>query len=499
METLRLDGYVRVSQIRGRGGDSFISPAVQRERIEAWAAAYGHQLAIVHEELDVSGARADRPRLLEAIERVEAGETNGVVVAKLDRFARSLVDGLRLIERIREAGGTFVSVADGLDLTTDTGRLVLRIMLSLAEFELDRVRGNWQDAKTRAVMRGIHPSAVAPFGYYRHRVTGPNGREKEVGPLLVDPVSGPLVTQLFAKRAAGAGPTELAKWLIGLGARTQRGRDQWSHRAIKDILRNRVYLGEAFSGEVRREDAHEPLVDPATFEAIQWRGVQFRPRSDTPSPIRPLLRCAGCRHAMRAERRVLSGGESWRFSCRTRSQRSAWKCDEPAAIKDDGQLERWIVDRWLDALPDFVARARDASPRLDELQADFARAHSAFEQWRDDVRVQERLGMDAYLEGLTARQDALNASLAALTQEQARTGSTSVPLDIADVRARWTELTSVERRDLLQSTIRCVFVRGSRSVAPLDGRLHIIWQGETIELPSRGSRGWIARPFRFQD
>ena len=56
------------------------------------------------------------------------------------------MDGLQLIDRIRDAGGTFASVQDGFDLGTDTGRLVLRIMFSMAEYELDRVRGGWNDA-----------------------------------------------------------------------------------------------------------------------------------------------------------------------------------------------------------------------------------------------------------------------------------------------------------------------------------------------------------------
>ena len=76
--------------------------------------------------------------------RVEAGETGGIVVVKLDRFGRTLVDSLALIARIEAAGGTFASVQDGFDLSTDTGRLVLRIMLSLAEWELDRIRGTGQ-------------------------------------------------------------------------------------------------------------------------------------------------------------------------------------------------------------------------------------------------------------------------------------------------------------------------------------------------------------------
>jgi DNA invertase Pin-like site-specific DNA recombinase len=99
------------------------------------------------------------PKLTKAIERVEGGHTDGIVVAKLDRFGRTLVDGVRQIDRIQKAGGTFASVADGFDISTDTGRLVLRIMLSLAEFELDRVRSNWEDARARAVARGIHPPA----------------------------------------------------------------------------------------------------------------------------------------------------------------------------------------------------------------------------------------------------------------------------------------------------------------------------------------------------
>ncbi|MFL5838563.1 MAG: recombinase family protein [Solirubrobacteraceae bacterium] len=105
------------------------------------------------------------PKLTKAIERVEGGHTDGIAVAKLDRFGRTLVDGVQQIDRIHKAGGTFASVADGFDISTDTGRLVLRIMLSLAEFELDRVRSNWEDARARA--RGV--STPAP---HRHSATG---------------------------------------------------------------------------------------------------------------------------------------------------------------------------------------------------------------------------------------------------------------------------------------------------------------------------------------
>ena len=164
---LRLDGYVRVSDVRGRAGPRFISPALQRERIEAWCSLYGTALARVFEELDASGRRADRPLLMQAIDRVEAGVSDGIIVARLDRFGRSPRDALDHIERIHAAGGTFVSVQDQFDLSTDHGRLVLRMMLAFAEFESDRVRSSWDDARRRSVARGIHGSSVAPVGYVR--------------------------------------------------------------------------------------------------------------------------------------------------------------------------------------------------------------------------------------------------------------------------------------------------------------------------------------------
>src|SRR5215207_6471812 len=98
-----VDGYVRVSRVAGREGESFISPEVQRKKIEAWAELHEVQVGQWWEELDQSGRRRDRPMFQEALRRCEAGETGGMVVARLDRFARSAVDALEAIKRLNEA------------------------------------------------------------------------------------------------------------------------------------------------------------------------------------------------------------------------------------------------------------------------------------------------------------------------------------------------------------------------------------------------------------
>src|SRR5919204_2626610 len=163
----RVDGYVRVSRRAGREGESFISPEVQRQRISAWAQANEVEILRWWEELDQSGARRERPMFQEALGRCERGETGGIVVARLDRFARSAVDALESIRRLNEAGARLVSVEDNFDGSTPMGRFAIGILSLIAELELERIKENWATAVAEAVKRGVHVSGRVPVGYRR--------------------------------------------------------------------------------------------------------------------------------------------------------------------------------------------------------------------------------------------------------------------------------------------------------------------------------------------
>ena len=126
-----LDGYIRVAKSAKR--ERFVSADLQRAQIEAWARAHESSLAIVYVELDRSG---ERRLLLEALERVEAGETDGVIIAKLERLGRSALEALHAIRRLERAGGTLVSVQDGFDLGTTVGQRILQALVSVCEWEL---------------------------------------------------------------------------------------------------------------------------------------------------------------------------------------------------------------------------------------------------------------------------------------------------------------------------------------------------------------------------
>src|SRR5204862_6309581 len=114
-----------------------------------------------------SGKKLQRPMFQQALARCEHGETGGIVVARLDRFARSAVDALTSIRRLTDAGARLVSVEDNFDGSTPMGRFAIGILTLIAELELERIKENWQTAIREAVGRGVHISGQVPTGYRR--------------------------------------------------------------------------------------------------------------------------------------------------------------------------------------------------------------------------------------------------------------------------------------------------------------------------------------------
>src|SRR4029077_10909000 len=126
---------------------------VQRERIDSWAQLHGATVTWHEPQLDVSGGTMRRTIFEQIMERVRRRETDGVIVAKLDRFARTLVGALSTLEEFERRRAVLVSVADNIDLSTPMGKAFLRILLAFAELERDRISESWKTASSNAVAR----------------------------------------------------------------------------------------------------------------------------------------------------------------------------------------------------------------------------------------------------------------------------------------------------------------------------------------------------------
>jgi DNA invertase Pin-like site-specific DNA recombinase len=138
MRSGKVLGYVRVSREEQAEGDS---PKVQEDRLRAYAALYGLQLVDVLHDLGQSGKSLDRPGVRAALAALDAGRADGLLVAKLDRLTRSVRDLAELLETyFGERGGfDLISVNEQIDTRTANGRMMLRILTTVAEWERETI------------------------------------------------------------------------------------------------------------------------------------------------------------------------------------------------------------------------------------------------------------------------------------------------------------------------------------------------------------------------
>ena len=468
-EEIWVDGYVRVSRVRGRRGKRFISPVVQRQQIAQWAAARGARLLSVFEEID-QPAGSDRRLLERAVVGVETGVSQGIVVSKVDRFGRSLVSGLAAIERISAAGGTFFSIQDGLDTSTDTGRLVLRIMLSLGEWELDRIRVSWQQTHARAVARGAYITPATPVGYRRTRA----------GCLRPDPPVAEIVAGAFALRARGEPVSSIARWLQEHGVRTSAGNLGWSWSTTASLLANRVYLGEVRWGRHVNSHAHAALVDPATWEAAQHPRVARVASDAPPALLAGLVRCASCGMAMSPIwRRRSDGGRERRYTCR--GQSAAGACPTPAAITGD------YLEPHVEHVVFAILARRRRRPRraCEDAEHALEQADRALTTYRDSDRVLATLGEAAFAAGLASRVAKVRAARLRLADMRDRLAVHALPA-IASLDRDWPSMSLAGRRDVISRAINCVVVAPGR--LNIEQRVTVCPAG-TARPQSAGQRG----------
>lgn len=484
----RYDGLIRVSRVRGRSGDSFISPDVQRQQINGWAAMRRAEIIAWHEDLDESGSKADRPGLVKAIERIEQGATDGIVVAKLDRFFRSLPLALEAIKRIDAAGGEVISVADGVDPGTPIGRMMRQFLLSIAEWQFAVAQENWLIARERAVMgRGVHIASKTPTGYMR----------RENGVLEPHPDHGGVISEAFALRAAGGSWRDLCDLLNARGVVGPYEARQWTTRAATHMIANRVYLGEARSGEFVNPDAHEPLVDRALWEAAQRGRGRPAQRSSEPYLLAGLLRCAGCRYALKTDRMSERDGKILRMY-RCRGNHASGNCTDRASTLAR-VIEPWVEEQFLERAESVAQLAGDTG-EIEAAEKEVAAAEADLAAYRDDPRVIAALGPDRFVDGLNLRVRRVDQAHVDLAAARDRANPAGI-LPVRGLREMWPELPTSEKQLLLRSLIDAVMLRSriDGRHAPIGERALILWRGEAPgDFPRRGFRPPL-RPFDWPE
>lgn len=460
---------VRVSHLgrRKQGSDSFHADDDQVAAVEAWGKANGVRIEVLPAELNVSGGLPieKRPSLLAAIEGVERGIYAGIVVAYLSRLGRNVAEQLRTWSRVEAAGGEVVSIKEGIDTSTASGRLHRNLLISIDAHEREQHAERFDERRRFATEAGIWQRRQLPRGYLK-------GKDRRLRP---DPRGRKEVVATFGDFLQGTNISELGRQL------------RMTPGGVRALLRNRVYLGELRVGEYVNVDAHEPLIDRQTFDEVQRKlADNTRPaRSVTgPALLAGLVRCASCGHVMTRTGRGKTSKHDHNYVCVR--QHSGESCPAPAGI----------VARRLDEYVERVALAELRRLQIEiaetdgvaEAQAAVASAELELDSYLDAVRASD-VGAEAFAAGAKKRSEAVETAKDVLYAELARRPVDPARGSGADA---WQDLNMHERNTLLRGLLAAVIVRpaGKGRRVPVEDRTRVVAYGTALVLPA--NRGHLA-------
>jgi DNA invertase Pin-like site-specific DNA recombinase len=452
-------GIVRVSHMGDRKAGSE-KVHTDRQQIAAIKNAVpdADRVEILPPELNVSGGLPleRRPSLRVAVEGVERGRYAGIIVAFQDRLFRNVEEEEAVWRRVEAAGGQVVLALDGIDTTTVNGRMLRRIKAAMNAGYREQHVERFHDLRRDATAAGVWQRRQTPTGYDKDPKTRKlvaNHRAKDV-------------RAAFLARGAGEGHSSLARKL-GMTA-----------SGVRQMLRNRVYLGELRVGEFVNLTAHPPMVTEEEFLVAQHTVAPRPPRSkryDGPALLAGLARCTGCGQVM-----ARTAAKAVIYACH--GHHSGGTCQAPAAItasKLDEHVQ-WIA---LAALSKMNADASRNNDRLREARARRKAAEREVAAYLEMVDI-AGLGVQQAAAGLRKRQEALEQA----TEDEARELAARPVLVDGDPVRFWHEHPE-HRNRLLRSLIEVVLVErsgGRGIVRPLEDRVRVVALGAGLVRPYGG-------------
>ncbi len=223
---------------------------VASQRAEGWTLVQDH-----YDDGGFTGATLDRPALRRLLADIEMGLVDVIVVYKIDRLSRALMDFAKLVGVFDAHRVTFVSVTQSFNTTTSMGRLTLNILLSFAQFEREVIGERIRDKFAASRARGMWMGGKVPLGY-----------DVQDRKLVINEAEASVVRRVFEGFAEIGSGTTLIRVLRAEGVTTKQGR-AINKGDIYKLLNNRTYVGEA---------AHKGQVYAGEHKAIIPRGLWDR-------------------------------------------------------------------------------------------------------------------------------------------------------------------------------------------------------------------------------
>jgi site-specific DNA recombinase len=411
-QTVRCAVYTRKSTDEGLEKE-FNTLDAQRESAEAYVRSQAGEgwvcLADRYDDGGFTGGNMDRPALQRLLADIKVGKINCVVVYKVDRLSRSLLDFARMMELFDKYQVAFVSVTQQFNTASSMGRLVLNVLLSFAQFEREiiseRTRDKIAAARRKGKWAGGHPILGYDIDERGFKLVVNAWEARRVRAIfdlyLKHQALIPVVNELERRRWRNKHWTTRRGRLVG-------GKP-FAKATLHHLLRNVAYVGRIKYKHETHPGEHPGIVDVTVFERVQALLKEGRPEPSTVprrksnAMLQGLIRCAPCNCAMVSSRTTRNKTRQYRYYVCSRAQQRGWKTCPSKSIPA-GTIEQFVVDQIRTLGQDAEARAQILASGNHIKAADLDRALDAFEpQWSASTpteqgetlrRVVERVAYD---------------------------------------------------------------------------------------------------------
>jgi site-specific DNA recombinase len=380
----------------------FNSLDAQRESGEAFIKSQAHEgwecLPDRYDDGGFTGGNMERPALQRLMADIEAGMVDCVVVYKVDRLSRSLLDFAQMMEVFEKHRVSFVSVTQQFNTSTSMGRLVLNVLLSFAQFEREMISERTRDKIAATRRKGKWSGGMPLLGYD----VDPRGSK-----LIVNEDEAAQVRAIFELYLDHEGLLPVVEELERRGWRnkrwttrkgTERGGRMFDKNSLWHLLTNVTYIGKIKYKDEIHDGEHSAIVSADIWQRVQallqrnGRTGGAPVRNKFGALLKGLLRCVPCNCAMSPSHATRNGNKRYRYYVCTNAQKRGWhNC--PSKSIPAPEIERFVVDqikrigRDPALLNETVAQARSqGQSRVAELEAERWVLERELGKWNGEVR-----------------------------------------------------------------------------------------------------------------
>ncbi|MCM5673395.1 cassette chromosome recombinase CcrB [Staphylococcus hominis] len=358
----RIGLYARVSAEIQKNGYSIQG---QLNQLKDYCQFQGYEVVNEYTDRGISGKTTQRPELQRMLKDANDGKLDCIMVYKTNRLARNTSDLLNIVEELYKINVEFFSLTEKIEIASSTGKLMLQILASFAEFERNVIVENVFNGQRQRAIEGYYQGNL-PLGYDKV----PDSKKE----LMINQHEANIVKYIFESYAKGHGYRKIANALNHKGYVTKKGKP-FSISSITYIISNPFYIGKIQFAKYRHwsdkrrkglneepiiaDGKHAPIIDKALWDKVQFKRQESRKKPQVHGKgtnlLTGIVKCPSpkCGAAMAASNttNTLKDGTKKRiryYSCSNFRNKGSKVCSANSVRAD--VLEKYVMDQILEII-----------------------------------------------------------------------------------------------------------------------------------------------------